>query len=330
MTISPAEQEHSEAIYGLLPDTTHCYKIYAQNSDETKVYKAAEGMFKTLKPRDQTKFGFIAVGDSDSGSEEQIQLARQMAKFDPELVIHTGDLVETGLDADADLTYFQPFKPLLRKAPFFIALGNHEYSTKCRKPGYENFPQKNYMPFHSMPSSPKSPNYYLFDTANARFICLDTNSAENCPSAPSLAKGSNQLNWLKQALSDTKAQWKFVYMHHPVYASGGHGSTPGFDLILAPLFEKYKVDIVFQGHDHNYERTFPIKNGITSPSEGVTYVTVGGGGSPLYIQRSHPEWSEKFISAYSFAYVEIDGKYLSMTAYNRQMQAIDTLQIRKN
>lgn len=328
-TISPTASEHAETLNGLLPDTTHCYRIYLLNDEGTATVMAGEGYFRTVRPPEQARLDFLIFGDSGSGSEEQSQVAGRMENFSPDFVIHTGDITETGLDADADTQFFGPYKNLLRKAPFYMALGNHDYGRYRKKPEGKDYIAKNYLPFHQMPAGPGTPYYYAFENADALFVCLDTNNAaENVMWAPRLDAGSLQLRWLESTLARSRARWKFVFLHHPVYASGGYGSTTGFDTLLAPIFEKNGVDLVFQGHDHNYERTFPVKNGERA-ANGVTYVTMGGGGRPLYIQRSQPDWSAIFSAVYSFAYARIAEKKFDMTAYDKDGQVIDTLQLSK-
>jgi len=97
---------------------------------------------------------------------------------------------------------------------------------------------------------------------------------------------------------------------------------------MAPMFEADRVDIVFQGHDHDYERTAPITAGAPS-DKGPVYLTLGGGGSPLYIKTTQNEWSTKFISAYSFAYVEVAGRKVSVTIYGKDGEALDAFELTK-
>jgi hypothetical protein len=89
------------------------------------------------------------------------------------------------------------------------------------------------------------------------------------------------------------------------------------------------VDLVLQGHDHNYERTRPIKDGLANENEGLIYVTLAGGGSPLYFQRNNEEWSEKFLPVYHFARIEVKDLHLLMTVYDREGKVIDTLELQK-
>ncbi|MFH1619177.1 MAG: metallophosphoesterase [bacterium] len=328
-TISPTVREHAVTVNGLTGDTTHCYRIYLPVEEASGVQKAAEGAFKTLRPRESPDQSFMLFGDSASESEEHMEIALQMEKFNPDFVINIGDIVDTGLDKDADMPYFQSYKNLLKKTPFFLALGNHDYGRSRKNLDDRNFIRKNYLPFHQMPWSSGSPHYYFFDNGDARFICLDTNFFEEAKSAPSFEKGSRQMKWLETVLSGTRAAWKFVYMHHPAYSTGGHGSIPGLAEVLAPVLEKHKVDMVFSGHDHDYERTHPIRNGVRSDADGIIYLTVGGGGQPLYIQRIHADWSAKFMPVYHFAWFQIRGKELRMDVYDREGRIIDTLQLRK-
>jgi 3',5'-cyclic AMP phosphodiesterase CpdA len=68
-----------------------------------------------------------------------------------------------------------------------------------------------------------------------------------------------QLSWLEQRLRDSNAAWKIGYFHHPLFNGGKHHG-PDVDLrsLVAPLFEKYGVNVVFSGHEHVYERLKPV------------------------------------------------------------------------
>lgn len=328
MTISPIAKEHKSVLFGLMSDTMHCYRIYLPDIS-TGVYKAAESTFMTFREPEKPYLSFIAFGNSGSGSKEQYELAEQMEKFTPDFILHTGNILESGLDYDADFQYFEPYKNLISKYPFFLALGNHDYGADFNKEDGKDFIKNNYTPYHSMPLTGFGPHYYFFDNGNARFICLDNNSFFEAMWAPAIDEESQQIKWLKTVLSRTRTTWKFVYLHLPLYSTGEYSFSEELRDILAPIFEKYEVDMVFQGHDHNYERTKPIKEGMVNETEGIVYVTLGGGGRPLYPQKTGADWSEKFISDYHFAFVEIKEKILKMTVYNKNLEIIDTLTIQK-
>jgi len=326
MTLSPAVKEHAITLFGLLGDTTHCYRIYLPDSVSTGVYKAAENTFKTFRGSDKPYFNFLAFGDSGSGSEEQLELAAQMEKFAPDFVVHMGDMVESGLDTDADNLYFGPYKKMLARCPFFMALGNHDYGKKNES---KEFLKDNYIPFHSMPLTGLPPYYYFFDEGDARFFVLDANYFNGAKWAQPLDKGTKQYKWLERFLSNSEKTWKFIILHEPLYSTGAHGVIEAERAALEPLFEKYKVDMVFQGHNHDYERTKPMKDGIPDDKAGIIYITLGGGGQTLYFQRTNADWSEKFLPVYHFACIEVKERNLKLNAYNKDGQAIDTLEVQK-
>lgn len=329
MTLSAQGREHKLMLFGLLADTTHCYRIYLPDAVSTGAYKAAESMFKTFRGEDKPYLSFLAFGDSGSGSEEQYDLAGLMEQFDPDFVVHTGDVLEEGLDSSADAQYFEPYRNMLSRYPFYIALGNHDYGRNYNKSAGKNFLKENYIPFHTMPHTGLPPHYYYFDNGNARFFVLDANYFYGAKWAPPLDRNSKQYKWLEHFLSRTDKQWKFVVMHEPLYSTGAHGGIEAQREVLEPLLEKYGVDMVLQGHDHNYERTKPLRGGVPDEQEGVIYVTLGGGGAPVYFQRNHEDWSEKFMPVYHFAYFEINGPGLTMTVYDKDGRKIDALEIRK-
>jgi 3',5'-cyclic AMP phosphodiesterase CpdA len=115
--------------------------------------------------------------------------------------------------------------------------------------------------------------------------------------------GSFQYKWLVQDLESPAAQgaaFRVVFWHRPPFSSGsGHGSEMETQKTLVPLMKTYGVDIVFNGHDHIYERTKLI--------DGTTYIVTGGGGAPLYNFKSWNEWTAYKEKAYHFCLVSING-----------------------
>jgi tartrate-resistant acid phosphatase type 5 len=77
-----------------------------------------------------------------------------------------------------------------------------------------------------------------------------------------------QLEWLERELSSSRAEWKIVVGHHPVYSGGRHGGEPALVRQLEPLLEKYGVQVYFNGHDHDLEHRI---------AGGTHYLTSGAG-----------------------------------------------------
>ncbi|MEW5905408.1 MAG: metallophosphoesterase family protein [Elusimicrobiota bacterium] len=328
-TMNYATQEHRFPLFGLLPDTTYCYRVFLPEPTGQAVYKAAEGRFKTFPPAEKDSFTFLALGESGSGSPEQAELAAQMERLSPDLVIHTGGLVEGGLDADADAQYFTPYAGLLRRAPFFPVPGSSEYGPDSGTSEGKSFLRENYSPFQSVPLNGLPPHYYYFDIANARFIALDSNAFGGAAAAPALDANSKQYKWLDYVLTRTKKDWKFVFLHHPVYSSGEYGIIEEMNEALRPLFEKHQVDAVFQGHERAYERTAPLAEDSVTEG-GIVYITLGGGGRPTAAPREEAaEWSEKFVAGHHFAEGRVNGRLFTLMTYGKDGTVLDILRLEK-
>jgi hypothetical protein len=110
---------------------------------------------------------------------------------------------------------------------------------------------------------------YSFDYGNAHWLVLDSN-----PYVDFTDKTLQE--WIANDLANAKnATWKFVMYHHPGFNSAREHYEQQQTRLLSPIFEAAKVDVVFNGHVHNYQRTFPIK--FTPDKKGV--LLVGGMGN---------------------------------------------------
>jgi hypothetical protein len=328
-TINYATREHRFPLFGLLPDTTYCYRIFLPEPTGQAVYKASEGRFRTFPPEEKDSFAFLVLGESGSGSPEQAELAAQMERLSPAFVVHTGGLVESGLDEDADAQYFGPYASLMRSSPFFPAPGSSEYGPSAAAKESRDFFRENYSPHQSVPLNGLPPHYYYFDAGNARFIVLDTNAFGGIAGAPALDGSSKQYKWLDHVLGRTKKVWKFVVLHHPLYSSGEYGILEEMNGLLRPLFEKHRVDVVFQGHERLYERTAPLA-GDARAGEGVVYITLGGGGRPVSAPvEEAAEWSDELLNVHHFAEGRVNGSLFTLVVYGRDGTVLDIFRLEK-
>ncbi len=238
--------------------TTHMIKIEGLQAGQKYYYTAVSDQidsplytFWTAFPSNDT-IQFVAYGDSQ-GVWDQWQtvllVSQAIEKENPAFVIKTGDLVDDGKNLK-DWCDFFTASPFLHNSTLYPVLGNHE--------NYSHL----YFSFFSLPHNER---WYSFDNGPVHFIGLDSNKQNRYRLA--------QYLWLLHDLRTHNEPFTIVFFHHPVYSSGEHGNTTILQKIWAPLFERYGVDIVFNGHDHIYERSI-VNN--------VTYIVTGGGGSPLY------------------------------------------------
>lgn len=251
---------------------------------------------------------FSVIGDSGTGGSDQAAVARLLESMKPNLLLITGDVVypDGGYDS-YDPNFYAPYKDLIKTTPIFPVLGNHDVKTEDGKPYLENFrlPRNN---------PQDTERYYSFDAGNAHFTALDSELYHG----DNGATPEEQKAWLKEDLASTNKPWKFVYLHRPPYSSSRHGSDEKIRQDLQPLFDRYGVNIVFSGHDHDYERTVPI--------HGVTYVVSGGGGKELY-PAGKSEWTAFSRSAHHAVRVRIKGNHLVLEATGTDSRIMDSVRI---
>jgi len=219
--------------------------------------------FIPLVLRSDPPFTFAVMADTHSGIDEEIYpdrrrevdryhrnaVARIRAMQSPFYVV-VGDLVHVGSDLGAWYSFLDIEGALMAESTIYPALGNHEGN------------HRNYFDFFHLPNNER---WYSWDYEDAHFIVLELDDYA------SVAPGSQQYKWLEDDLSGTTKTWKFVFFHIPIYACGPQWGSPDLEAraALHPLFRAYGVDMVFSGHDHNYQRYVV---------DGVTYIVTGGGG----------------------------------------------------
>ncbi len=255
-------------------------------------------MFKTF-PEHSDSFSFIVFGDTRGDSIVHQSVIDRVATRDIEFLVHTGDLVLDGDDTDNWRTFFNVEDTLLQHKHFIPALGNHE---------------KPYWPYDTLFALPDSEFYYSVKYGNASFIVLNTEGDIH----------GFQKDWLVDRLrsvrDDESIDWLFVVFHRPAYSAGRYVDRGHIREAWSSLLEEYKVDIVFAGHDHNYQRTKKIN--------GVTYIITGGGSAVLYGVED-VDWLARGESDYHFCLVQIEGKRLILRAMKPDGTVFDMLVMEK-
>ena len=295
---------------GLTKGTDYAYTPLADG-----VTLGDESVFRTDDPG-RSKFTFLVIGDSGSGGHNQLELRDTMLKSPVDFMIHTGDMIyEDGRAEDFNHEFFTPYHDLLRRLVFWPTLGNHD----VHEPGF-GVPWEDafYTPANNASQSEK---HYSFDFGNAHVAVLDSNGVTS--------PGGAQYTFLDNDLAASTAVWKFVVFHYPIYSSGFHGSFANLQADLIPLFDKYGVDIVLNGHDHDYERTQRLTaNQPAAPGTGTVYIVTGGGG------KDTKPVASSWFTAYSeevlhFTRVTIDGTTLVEQMVRKDGTVGDTMTLVK-
>lgn len=316
-----------EALYianltDLVPGSKYYYKVSSGNT----ILMSGDTFFQTNKSQSSPYFTFVVFGDSGTAGRAQMDVAKLIEKISPDLLLHTGDVIyPAGAAEDYNPKFFHPYQNTLKRVPIYPCLGNHDLKTKNGQAYLDAF----ILPGEESGSGTE--RYYSFDYANAHFVCLDVETSL-FPQGDDY-KESAQYRWLVLDLEATDKTWKFVFFHRPVYSSiipDNRSKESDFQKKLSPLFEKYQVDIVFSGHNHNYERTKPIKAGRVS-EEGITYVITGGGGASLDVPENFENnpLSSKLEFAYHITKVIIDRNSLFIEAIKPNGEVFDSYSIGK-
>ncbi len=238
--------------------------------------KSLQYDIRNLPSNQEPVISFLAFGDSGTGGAPQKKLAETMLSYPFDFIIHTGDLAyPTGSYLNYKNNFFDIYEKHMERGPIYPSPGNHDYLPD--KP-------QTYLKIFDLPkqalNAKDQGRYYSFDTKFVHFISLDTND----PLAEiSSERNDDMADWLENDLKKVSAdKWKIVFFHHPPFSSGiVHGDNEQVNKLLVPIFEKHNVDLVFSGHEHDYERTCSIKAGRCA-DKGVIYIVTGGGGQNLY------------------------------------------------
>ncbi len=299
--IAPHVVYHA-TLTGLTAGTPFNYRV----AKAGRVVFTAEG--KAPKKASQP-YRFVAFADIGAETVVQKQLAARAFLEKPDFVVVPGDIVyERGRISEYRTRFWPVYNadqvdtagaPLMRSVPMISAPGNHDTDTRDLNKypdalayyyywdqplngplGAEGGPL---VPTLTADDSNRTPflraagdaylrmSNYSFDYGNAHWLVIDSN--------PYVDFTDKVLSdWVAADLAKARgATWRFVMFHHPGFNSAREHYEQQHMRLLSPLFEAGKVDVVFNGHVHNYQRSFPLT--FTPDKKGV--LLVGGMGNKL-------------------------------------------------
>jgi acid phosphatase type 7 len=201
-------------------------------------------------------------------------------------------------------------------------VGNHEYLDEGPRL-YRAFFE---LP-HNGPTGIDPDLTYSFEAGDVCFAVLDSTLAVWDPEA-----AHRQSEWLDGVLTRTKARWKIAIFHHPVYPSHPWRDMPALREHWVPVFDKHHVDLVLQGHDHAYQRTYPLRGHrrVDGPDQGTIYVIAVSGDK--YVDRVHRDIVEMGLTGVStYQTIEIDPRSgrLTYKAWTEDGRVVDEFTIDK-
>ena len=308
---------HSVTFKGLKPNTLYAYRV---GSD--KIWSSWY-QFRTASA-EPDEFTFIYLGDAQNNLLSLWARTIRTAVLDAphaDFIIHAGDLVNAA-NRDSDWQeWFESGDWIHAKIPSIPSPGNHEYSN------YRDVSKRRlsvlWRPQFTLPENgPEgfTETTYYIDYQGARIISLNSNE-----------RHKEQVPWLEKVLKNNPNKWTFVTFHHPIFSAGGRADKDQREA-WKPLFDKYAVDMVLQGHNHTYARGNNIGTGATvrDTTKGTVYV-VSVSGPKQYKLKKDPWVTRGGENTQLYQVITVSGDtlhYRAMTAVGELYDAFDLVKQR--
>lgn len=344
--------------------------LVAGKSFKYRVLQNNKPVFESaaMAPKSATQaYSFIAIGDIGAEKSDQKKLALIANNYQPDFIAVPGDIVyDDGLVSEYTKKFWPIYNadiadsngaPLMRKIPFIAAVGNHDvdnndldkhpdalayyyfWAQPLNGPKVADFANA----YPTFKASDENKNAFLaaagkaypvmnnfsYDYGNAHWVVIDADTYVDWTN-------KELTDWVRQdLLKASNATWRFVMFHHPGFNSSREHFEQQQMRLLSPIFEAGKVDVVFNGHVHNYQRSYPLSfvpdrkgtlliggkdnktyrgrvvngkwtldkayDGVNNKKpKGVIYIVTGAGGADLYNpeQTNDPDSWQKFTTKF--------------------------------
>ncbi|MFC8344502.1 metallophosphoesterase family protein [Streptomyces sp. NPDC057280] len=328
----------------LKPGKTYYYGVGHKGFDPAAPHLVGTLGTFTTAPAHKAPFTFTAFGDQGVSYHGLANDALILGQ-NPSFHLHAGDIAyadpagqgksaDTGFDSRVWDQFLAQTESVAKSVPWMVSYGNHDMEAWYSPNGYGGEEARFTLPDNG-PDKKHLPGVYSFVHGNTAIISLDPNDVSYEIPANLGISGGTQTKWFEGQLKKFRARHDIdfivVFFHHCAYCtSTAHASEGGVRQEWVPLFEKYTVDLVINGHNHQYERTdvikgnkvakkLPIGETAYPETEGVVYVTAGAAGRSLYAftaPDSYEGHQNEVESVASFINTK-DGKVNETVAWSR-------------
>jgi predicted phosphodiesterase len=303
---------HETHLCGLKADTEYSYRV--GGSDGNKEVWSPTYTFRTApaSATPDSELVLLVIGDTREGYSTWAQ-ALQVAteKATPDFIVFTGDGITLGILQDEWDTWFAAADPLFASTPTLVVHGNHDDNSA------------NWFSQFAMPGDEQN---YAVDIGPAHITVANDTPMD-----------SADLTGINAQLLDmhlaTSAPWNVLVHHKPMWTAAA-GPHPNDAITVRnawqPIVDAHRVDVVFNGHDHDYERTKPMRNGqpVASTRDGTVYVVAGSAGAELY-EKGSDFWTAFSEKTFNFAIARVRVGSLHVTAYRVDGTQLDDFMLTK-
>ena len=234
---------------------------------------------------------FVVFGDTRTQDDIHRQIVKMICSDNPSFALHTGDMVADGGNSAQWKTALEIESCLIQNKKLIHACGNHEGGGCTRnviRDALDN---------HDA--------YFAVEKAGFTFLILNANDIS-----------ADQIAWLKS--KPVGPRYVPVYHQAPYPSIAGHGSDKGIVQNFIPEFKRLGVKVAFNGHNHGYDRSIV---------DGIQYVTVGGGGAPLYPCGGKQPYTQFCTSDYGYLRCSINDNRIECGAKRLDASIIDQFSV---
>lgn len=319
---------HTAQMKALAPATKYAYRVGDGNNwSEWFHFRSASN---SPEP-----FTFIYFGDAQNDLRSMwSRIVREAQSDAPKaaFMLHAGDLVNVA-NRDAEWgEWFGGGHWLNAMVPSLATPGNHEYGRETVEVDGEKTTvrklSEHWKPYFSFPmNGPEGlkETVYWMDFQGTRIISLNSNEQHEL-----------QAQWVEQVLANNPNRWTIITFHHPMYSSAKGRDNVGLRQLWKPIFDKYKVDLVLQGHDHSYARTgleLPVsaenlETGI-NVKEGPTVYVVSVSGPKQYEVGDRDFFARSASGAQLYQIIDVERDTLHYQARVANGELYDEFVLRK-
>jgi acid phosphatase type 7 len=273
-------QHHQVVFDDLEPDTLYAYRVRGHGTWSEWF------QFRTARQGDDG-FAFLYFGDAQNSVKSHFSRVIREARLElprPAVMLHAGDLVNlrAGNHDDEWGEWFDAGAFLYAMTPNVVVAGNHEHVTEVNEDGTEtrvlshHFRHQFSVPANGLPAL--ADTVYATRYQNTLFVVLDSTAA-----LEDEALAIAQAGWLDALLAGNTSRWIIVSHHHPIHSVSLGRDNPLLREHWQPVYERHRVDLVLQGHDHTYGRGPNVAEGTTliDGEIGTVYV-VSVAGPKMY------------------------------------------------